>query len=203
MAAGAPGAFGKDLYDVAGVARDDVLNLRRNVAGAADLRETEIVGRIPWDARDVVSSGRIVRFGGDLWREVGYGGAVGWVNGRYLAPAAGFDADARPDALSCGGTEPFWSLRLGSDEAVFETPGVEAPEREEYRVLATAAGRNRARQWAYYLGPGSPATRIALVTRTEACSDGMSDFTYPYELVLVDVDPGDGPLQGCCSLPLP
>ena len=196
-------AAAADLYDVTGVGADDVLNMRNNVAGATDLKETRIVGRIPWNARGVAASGLTTPVRGALWRQVRYAGATGWVSARYLTPAANTDPDRRPPALSCAGTEPFWSLRIGPGEAVFDAPLADVSSKWTDRVLSATGGQNRPRQWAYHLGPEDHARRVAIVTRTNACSDGMSDWTYPFDLILVDVDAGSAPLQGCCNLPLP
>ena len=34
---------------------------------------------------------------------------------------------------------------------------------------------------------------------TDRCSDGMSDFTFAFEIYLVGTREGSGPLQGCCA----
>jgi uncharacterized membrane protein len=208
--AGLAAARAAERYDVVGVATDDVLNMRGEVAGAADLSETEIVGRIPAGAHGIAASGITATVKGALWRKVRYGGVDGWVNARFLEPAAEFDPEARPEALTCVGTEPFWSLALGGETAVYETPDRSGAAAERYAVLASVAGRTVRRQWAFHLAPepsdAAPAattTRIAVVSRTDRCSDGMSDWTYPYDAMLLDLDPGSGPLQGCCSLMLP
>jgi hypothetical protein len=67
-------------WDVAGVAADDVLNVR-DAPGV----DGTIVATLAHDAAEFESTGRIAYVGQQLWREVIVpGDGVGWVSGAYL-----------------------------------------------------------------------------------------------------------------------
>lgn len=77
-------AFGQSIqargiYRVVGVAPNDRLNVR-----AAPNTRARIVGRLRYDARGVVATGRTARVGQGLWAEITYGRVRGWVNARFL-----------------------------------------------------------------------------------------------------------------------
>ncbi len=85
----APAPAAVEGYDVAGVAADDVLNIRAEPDASA-----EIVGTYPPDATGVRTSGNAA---GDWW-EVEFDGATGWVNSTFLALPGELvdDFDERP-----------------------------------------------------------------------------------------------------------
>lgn len=171
------------LYDVAGVAAGDVLNIRAE--GRAD---AALIGTLARNARgiEVVEESR-------GWGLVNSGEGSGWVNMRYLAPQGGPPWYALQSPVSCIGTEPFWSLGLAGETgaAVYSTP--EGGDR-----FITVSAR-----W-----PGSAAPLSAAVALPEGfalitagyCSDGMSDraFGLRAELFLT----GDSPQRqlGCCTI---
>ncbi|MGI9385532.1 MAG: caspase family protein [Methyloligellaceae bacterium] len=71
-------------FRVINVALGDVLNMR---AGASTTHP--IVSRIPPQARGITALGAKAQVGRSIWWQIDYGGAVGWVNSRFLAPDAG------------------------------------------------------------------------------------------------------------------
>lgn len=81
--AGEPIDFGPaedDIVMVAGVAYDDVLNLR-----AAPGADQPISGEIPPTFADLVAQGNTRDLSPGFWIEVDYEGTVGWVNFAYTA----------------------------------------------------------------------------------------------------------------------
>ncbi|HEY5253039.1 MAG TPA: SH3 domain-containing protein, partial [Acidobacteriaceae bacterium] len=63
------------LYKVAGVASNDVLNIRRSPS-----IRSEIVGLIPPNGREITVEDR----SGHWWR-INYNGKAGWVNRQFLS----------------------------------------------------------------------------------------------------------------------
>lgn len=68
-------------FRVVDVALDDVLNMR---AGASTTHP--IVARIPPRADGITALGAKARVGRSVWWQIDYGGVIGWVNARFLAP---------------------------------------------------------------------------------------------------------------------
>lgn len=189
-------------YKVTGVAAGDVLNIREDVASAGQVSSARIVGTIPPGAAGIRGTGVTVTVGANLWRQVSYGGVTGWVAARFLAELDRADSGSPPDRLQCSGTEPFWSMNFSGSKAVLEdlfsgsetrksdfvtTPGRYAEGRRHvWSVMAKAAD-------------GSKGATAAFI-RTDACSDSMSDFTFPIEFVLTEHGPDGLILSGCCQL---
>ncbi len=71
-------------------------------------------------------------------------------------------------ALSCHGTEPFWSAQINEESVTFEFAG------EEAEVLSSDS--------------------VSL--NDVECNNGMSDFMYPFEVV---IKVGHGSVYGCCG----
>ena len=164
-------------YEVTGVARGDVLNVRLAPRASAPK-----VGEYrPHDGGIKIFDRR----GG--WVLVGRANAPrpdGWVKAIFLRLAG---AGRRvPLPLKCLGTEPFWSLTINSaTRATYDDP--ETPRRG-YRVSR-------------FVRSGADATlrldgtgRVAIAA--DRCSDGMSDNEYPYS-TRVRL-PGGRTLDGCC-----
>ena len=187
MAGALPGAA-QDLpalYDVQGVAADDVLNIR-----AAPQADAEIVGTLAPDAKRIEVIAAV-----DGWAMVNTGEGTGYAKLEYLAPSGGPAWQTFEAPLSCFGTEPFWGLDF--DPAAmsislnnFETPAQVMAVKQIWLPL-----------------PWSPVSAIGLedgtvVIRPEECSDGMSDQTYG---IAMDMFLTKGDLRrysGCCSLEL-
>lgn len=171
------------LYDVAGVAADDVLNIR----GAPSIT-AEIIGTLPPDRRRV----EVIRPNDrESWGLVNVGERTGWVLLRYMARRPGQWQGAFPALASCFGTEPFWSLNIDGMTATYSTPG-EALAGDVSARLASSARRDRHGLMARF----GPRTMSAIVS-SRACGDGMSDRAYG---IAVDAILGDEVLSGCCSL---
>ena len=193
-------AHALDEYRVIGVAANDSLNMRDDVAFAGSISETPIIGTIPADGTGILATGVTVKVGSGLWREVHYAGFSGWVNARFLERVGRRFDDILPEDMDCQGTEPFWSLRIRGGQAVYmhET-------KIGYSVAARTQPANRNTVlWAITLvRQGSRAERIALV-REEICDTGMSAHEFPYSALILGAEPDIyelGPYMGCCSMP--
>lgn len=175
------------LFDVTGVAADDVLNIRAEPDAGAP-----IVGTFAHDAKGIE-----VVLQEDGWGLVNAGEGPGWTSLRYLAAHDLGDARLAP-RLSCGGTEPFWGLDLRPGEtAQFDFFGDKGPVhtasalREAYGSLVSMA----------FTATANPG-RLTGMIEARDCSDGMSDRVYGISLGLLLEGAGDysGHYTGCCTL---
>jgi len=80
---GACGGGAGPRFNVRGVADDDTLNVR----AAAD-PQSDVLGQLSPHATGVLSLGDRRKVGPSTWHKVKCGSAVGWVNERFLTPAA-------------------------------------------------------------------------------------------------------------------
>lgn len=103
--------------------------------------------------------------------------------GEDTRPYAGI---ATADTLRFTGTEPFWGGQLRGTTLLFSTP--DDPDGRTI-IVTRFAGRGGA-SWSGKLD-GAPFTLLA---SDGACSDGMSDRTYPFS---VTVQRGEQLLSGC------
>lgn len=170
------------LFDVAGVAADDVLNVRAEPAASA-----EKVGELAFDARHV----EVIRLAGG-WGLVNSGERSGWVSMRFLQPQEGGDY-ALSRFMTCFGTEPFWNLEITQgDMARFSAPGQGTAH---YTVGLLQRSSNRTDRFVLLGG------RLVAIISRAACNDGMSDRDYGLTVdLLPDVEQGLPLLSGCCSL---
>jgi uncharacterized membrane protein len=189
---------GGTSYRVHGVAADDVLNIRVDPDA-----EAASSGTIPSDAKHVEGLGAPKKVGATTWQRIRYGGAVGWVNERFLKANAGGvrsrpPAPAKIEALTplvCFGNEPYWSLRFGADGMATCGSACEAPA--ELRVTKVLADRSGTPDGFDLVdGKGNRWMR-AVISKTGKCSDGMSDDPYPYELTGIVKS---GNFTGCCRI---
>ncbi|MCE8507343.1 SH3 domain-containing protein [Ruegeria pomeroyi] len=169
------------LFDVTGVAADDVLNVR-----AEPLASSGVIGTLAPDAVGV----EVVEltFGAD-WGRVNVNEMSGWVSMRYM--------QRQPDAAEvwmtprfvCSGTEPFWSLTVEQGVgAQFQILG-EAEQALPAGLLKPGAGVND--RYALTLGQN------VAILRQMQCHDGMSDRAYGLDVGLML----NGSLfADCCTL---
>lgn len=176
------------LYDVTGVAADDVLNIR--IAPSAS---SGIIGTFAPYARgiEVVATNPA-----GTWGQVNSGEGAGWVSLRYMA-ARGVTIDPYnlPQGLRCFGTEPFWSLSFESGALRFERAGTFARALPLWiaQDSGIAGDLRRMLRFAGLDGPG-----VAFVYPS-TCSDGMSDRAYGLSISVM-MGPKSALLGGCCSL---
>lgn len=177
------------LFEVSGVASDDVLWLR----SAPDASSAPI-GNLPPNGRI-----EVLALAGPNWARVRLGTTTGYANMRYLRRMAGGSSGQNtpsfPDSLTCNGTEPFWSLSIDANRLVtFTTPDGTGPSATISQISATP-------------GQGYPFsfTAAPYSGRLErmACSDGMSDIAYAMRLRLTAPDQygNSQSLMGCCNAP--
>lgn len=180
------------LFDVAGVDESDVLNIR-----AAPSADAEIVGSLRHDARDI----EVVRPNDrETWGLINTGEGTGWVSLAFLARQPGQWLGSEIEAASCGGTEPFWGLKINGPAVTWSVPGGDAVEEVSGRVVErlSADARRDVQGLMFELATGAEGVGILTL---EACGDGMSDRAYGIRLDLV-TGLGKTPAlySGCCSL---
>lgn len=187
--AGAGMALAQDLpsaFRVAGVAANDVLNIRAEPSASA-----AVIGAIGPDDQAV----EVIALSPDgRWGKVGLPEGNGWVAMRFLDEMPQAEAHLIPRPLTCMGTEPFWSLRLlpeGADHASPESGTVALSLTEE------AVGREG---FFFRLEEGPTLIRSVIVRRAW-CSDGMSDREFGFSALMFSEAPdGNSVLAGCCTL---
>lgn len=101
------------------------------------------------------------------------------------APAAASIVPAKVRAL---GTEPFWNAQIDGEALIYTTPENQKGQR------ATLVRRDQANGAEFSGKLGGTAIHIAVTKRT--CSDGMSDRSYPFTVVLTL---GSDRREGCAS----
>ncbi len=178
------------LYDVTGVASNDVLNIRAKADAGAALR-----GSLPPDATAV----EVVALSPDgAWGQVNTAEATGWVALRFLHRQDRPDWFALQSSLVCSGTEPFWTLYLDPKSAHINTPDEEGPELDLPAIWpGSTHNQTTAVQYA-----SEDANGVA-VLRGQACSDGMSDQSFGISVDLFQAASPGHPAQtlhGCCNL---
>ena len=178
------------LFDVAGVAADDVLNIR-----AEPNARSEIIGTFAPDARRIEvtahdASGR--------WGQVNTDGQSGWASMHYLAYRTDVWEDGKvPPTLHCAGTEPFWSLAPEGDRLTYSAPDQAEIDLPLVGVLSSGMFRDPRQA---LIGVGEDA-RLTAVIVPVACSDGMSNRAYGLDATVI-IERGDERRMqvGCCSI---
>lgn len=116
-----------------------------------------------------------------LWQE-----GNGWIATKFTRPTERPQlASGLPTGLQCGGTEPFWSVKLLKLGVAYYDGG-------SYLIQKSGVSRNDATSTYYFTAEG-----LNGVLRRAACNDGMSDRSYGWRIDLID---GQGLQSGCCSL---
>ncbi|SIS54451.1 SH3 domain-containing protein [Roseivivax lentus] len=170
------------LYDVTGVASDDVLNVREGPAASAAQ-----IGALGPAATDIEVTA--IENG---WGRVNTDERSGWASLSFLARQGGQWADGLPAPRTCFGTEPFWSLDLAADVfdfQLFDKGLVSGP--------ITLRTRASGRPDRYAFAGEAGGDRAILVMGRAECSDGMSDRLYG---LTADFLLGDTLYSGCCSV---
>jgi len=177
------------LYDVVGVASDDVLNIRAEPSGNAAL-----TGAFAFDA----TGAEVIRLSDDgQWGQVNSGGTSGWAFMRYMVRQAGQDNTSFPLPVVCMGTEPFWNVTLHDDGAILLDRADDTARNFITQARLVASGR-RDRFSVIALGESGP---LHAVIARSTCNDGMSDREYGLTIDLIlNSDPHMEHLTGCCSL---
>lgn len=175
---------------VDGVAEDDRLNVRAEPDASSAIVDTLFPEQGPLEIVATRQSD-----GGSQWGLIAAGEGSGWINLDFTAPIDLVTVEDSPVPMGtvCHGTEPFWSLGLAGNEAVFSNFEV---ENQTYTINESESAMSRPYPWMFGLEHGG----VALVT-PEQCSDGMSDMPYAWSVLLVIHDEtGHALYEGCCRL---
>ena len=177
------------LYDVTGVASNDVLNVRAAPSGSAP-----IIGALSYRQLNV----EVVRLNDSgRWGLVNMGEQSGWTSMSYLARVPGQPDGKMPRPLRCFGTEPFWSADLERKNFGLSTPD----DTLSFDLLSVQTAQGSLSHYSFI------ATEILRevhgVVRRTACNDGMSDrdFGLGVDLILLRGSNATH-LTGCCSVSL-
>ena len=118
---------------------------------------------------------------------------LGALLGCGLALSAQADGHDRP-ALLCGGAEPFWSLEIGADAALFTAPD-SADIMYDIPLSTPADGR----VWPRALTLTAPQDTAIAILRPAACLDTLSDQTNGWTIDLLTQRRSEAILlTGCC-----
>jgi len=179
MAQGFPAQF-----TVAGVAADDVLNIR-----ALPLAGSDKLGEIAPDQMNV----EVIRLSEDgRWGLVGREEYSGWVAMRFLVRQE-VDTGRIPRPLRCQGTEPFWTVRLSADGAEYVTPDDAMPLGLISESVADGG------MLAFLADQAGGVWTVTIAA--QQCSDGMSDRIFGWRaLVFEQGAAGNVMRSGCCTL---
>ena len=178
------------LFDVSGVAANDVLNIR-----AAPDANAAITGTLSPRARNI----EVVGYDDTgRWARINTGESSGWAALRFLAYQVDvWNPGTLPPTLHCLGNEPFWSLQTRGNELVFATPDDPESTMSIEQVVSTGMLRDPRRS----VTAQSPTRRMTAVMVPIACSDGMSDRTYGLDVTVILEGRGEPQmLTGCCSV---
>lgn len=174
---------------VVGVDASDVLYLRAYPDPGAT-----IIGAIPPGAHGIQPMKASAVQG---WTHVRYGALEGWANARFLGhdPHLEHDAPLEPE-LECGGEEPTWTLTM--KDAAFRLAYPWNSEPTTWTRTAAKLPNNRGQPWTIEaISTGNEIAAVAIITRTFSCGDGMSDNTYPYEIIVHKLK--SETISGCCG----
>lgn len=176
------------LYDVTGVAGDDVLNIRETPSADAVL-----IGALAPNALGV----EVIALSPDTgWGQINAGESAGWVSMRYLARQPGQETGVFPDVAICYGTDPFWSVTFEDDTLVLDLMDGD-PLR--FGILSRIRASGRTDRFSV-IATSDDGAAHAVIARA-GCSDDMSDRAYGLSFdMIIETDDGYEHLTGCCRL---
>ncbi|RCU45698.1 hypothetical protein DU002_14660 [Corallincola holothuriorum] len=106
----------------------------------------------------------------------------------------GSQQEAEFGPLKCLGTEPFWSLELKDRTIVLEDMD---SVQGQFKLTKAITSSNHTNRW-FLTATGADSASVSVaLSKTNQCSDGMSDFSYEYEVMLLT--PEQQLLSGCCN----
>ena len=104
-------------------------------------------------------------------------------------------AEGRPP-LICGGVEPFWSLEIAADTAIYSAPDT---AQIDYTIPHVAIAEGR--PWPQVLTLLAQRDTALAIIRPLQCSDTMSDTEFDWMIdVLTQRNSEAIALTGCCRL---
>lgn len=92
---------------------------------------------------------------------------------------------------ACGGTEPFWNMKLEGDKITFN-----AMMEDQYSTTRDVLARTDAAGMSADFAFVVKARNMNATIITGECNDGMSDIVYSKHIVLTF---GETVLYGCCN----
>lgn len=206
------------VYEVTGVKQGDSLNMR-----AWPNPKSRTLVALPHNSKWVASSGKPKKYGKSNWLKVHWNGDTGWVNSKYLKydavrtkkaierrqhrmskngnakkTAASRNSAATPQGkqivMECGGNQPFWNVDMNLTSKVlkvnlrngtsFNTPLYHRKWTQGNNTMIVNGGKGR------------NAVRATL-TKTNACTDGITNIRYPFSVV-ANIG-GNNKVSGCCK----
>lgn len=180
------------LYRVSGLSGQETLSARK----LPDEKSGQ-VGQLFPQTRDVVVTGSVADREDSVWWEIvdpNDPNELSWVLARYLAPQNPNGKHERNYPLQCGGTEPFWSMHIANDGAMFTSPD---GDRSTWTAGSWQEALGRQEEFAIRLESPEGIGYAAVVRASDLCSDPMSDLQYPFHMLLIR--PEGGVLAGCCA----
>lgn len=178
------------LYDVTGVASNDVLNVR-----IAPNARAEKIGALSYAQTQV----EVVATSDDhKWGLVNINEGAGWVSMAYLMRWPGQEWGSFQMPHSCYGAEPFWGLSGLTTDTITLREMSETPF--TYRMTASMSsfgGLN-----SHWIVGEAGGRKLHATIRRARCSDGMSDRENGLAIDLYAQTDANGPvaLSGCCIL---
>ncbi|MBY0516575.1 MAG: hypothetical protein K2P81_06700 [Bacteriovoracaceae bacterium] len=93
--------------------------------------------------------------------------------------------------LNCGGTEPFWGLKVTDKMMTFSSPELEKPV--SLKVISKTEAAGFTAGFAFVVK--SKFSSLSVIAGE--CNDGMSDEVYSHHAIYEN---GGAVLAGCCNL---
>ncbi len=181
------------VYTVTGVAPNDTLNIRQQPrADSPDIGDLQ-----PNQNVEVLALSE-----DEKWGLISFGEGTGWVATRFLRETPktqGLSPDLPygiPSEMACSGTEPFWGLRLLTEQSVTFTDYSDGIGGDRtYQITGVGRATNRGIQ--HYVFTAPPLTGFL---NRATCDDGMSEALFGWELFVVFKRDGQlNMIQGCCT----
>lgn len=167
------------LYDVTGVASDDVLNIRSGPSTSFPILAAYAPDRNAIEVMAIANG----------WAQVNAAEQVGWVAARFLNRQPGQEFGDLPPIRVCFGVEPFWTLGLGH-EYFYHSPMERVTVGQPVYLPSTRPDR-------FGLRIDVEHGIMHGVIRRTACSDGMAEATYG---LAIDLIYRDAVMTGCCTI---
>jgi uncharacterized membrane protein len=185
------------LFDVTGVASNDVLNIREAPSGSSAK-----IGALAFNQKavEVITTSEDGR-----WGLVNSEERSGWIAMRFMHASAAMPVNL-PAGLACSGTEPFWSLTLnqnGTANADWSPMGLTDDQDSVYASYWSGGAQNRnAPVYGFELLDELTGSNVKAsgIIRAELCSDGMSDRDYGFAIELLLSGGQRNLVSGCCSI---
>ncbi|WP_428545583.1 SH3 domain-containing protein [Profundibacter sp.] len=173
------------VFSVINVAANDVLWVR-NAPDEAAAPVTNLQPNAAVTVLEFINNG---------WAKVTIGQNIGYVKASYLTQGGGVTTSSGMQlGLNCNGAEPFWNLQIATDWTMTYSAMGGSPQVSSLQL----ANPSPSGPYPFQLSDGG---QLNGTLSAQICSDGMSDITYPWKILLNA--PMSGSMQalnGCCTL---